>query len=131
MTKMIKLTSLLLLVALCVGVLASCGVNSYEKRLDKAGYTVEVVNKDDLKAMNEKLDALEEDDDIEYKLKAFLSAIDLEDGKYVEVAKFGSKKQAKAFAEKRIEGLGMYEKVEVKGKFVVYGTEDGVKDAMK
>ena len=116
MNKFTKLTSLLLLVALCVCVLASCGgVGSAEKKLEKAGYTIVAVEDEYIEKANEARD--------DYKIKAAITAYDADDGEYVSVIKLASKKQAKAYAEK-IAGA------EVKGKAVIYGTEAGVKVAL-
>ena len=127
MTKIMKLTSVLLLVVLCVGVLASCGgVGSYEKKLEKAGYEVEVVEKEDIDEANEAFKEAEED----YKIKAGLTAAN-EDGEMVSITVFASKKQAESYAD-AMKGLASISgvKIEVDGKAVLVGTEDGIKAAL-
>ena len=117
MNRMIKLTSLLLLVVLCVGVLASCGISSYEKRLEKAGYTVIAAEKDELKEYDEA--------DTDYGYKKMSAATKGAD--YVYVVKLQNKKQAKLYAEE----CATVEKwtTETKGSVVVFGSEAAVKAA--
>ena len=117
MNKITRLTSLVLLVVLCVSVLASCGgVGSAEKKLEKAGYTVVAVEDEYIEKANDARD--------DYKIKAAITAYDAESSEYVSVIKLASKKQAKAYAEEIGSGA------EVKGKTVIYGTEAAVKVAL-
>ena len=117
MNRIARLTSLVLLVALCVLMLAACGVNSYSKKLEKAGYEVTALNKDEIKEYNET--------DSDYTYKGMLGAIKA-DGNVVYVVKMKSKSEAKSIAKE----LGYKATVEVKGKIVIAGTEDGVKAAI-
>lgn len=119
MNRIARFTALVLLVALCVLALASCGVSSYEKRLDKAGYEVTVLDKDELKEYNEA--------DEDYDYKGILGATG-KDGNVVYVMKMKSKSQAKSIAAEFGTVNGMT--TETKGKVVFFGTEDGVKAAM-
>lgn len=117
MNKIIKLTSLLLLVVMCIGVLASCGISSYENRLEKAGYEVTTYEKEYIEKQNDERD--------DRKIKAGLIAGNSKDGEYVEVIKFASAKQAKAY----IDEFDL-DDAERKGAVVIYGTEAGVKAAL-
>lgn len=118
MNRIARLVSLVLLVALCVCVLASCGVGSYEKRLDKAGYEVTALDKDELKEYNEA--------DTDYDYKGVLGAIKGTDAVYV--MKLKNSKQAKDIAAEMSTVPNMT--VEIKGKVVFFGTEAAVKAAM-
>ena len=116
MNKFTRITSLLLLVALCVSVLASCGgVGSSEKKLEKAGYTVVAVEDKYVEAANE--------DHGDYKIMAIIKAYNSESGDYVTVVKFESKKQAEYYGNKIVGA-------EIDGKTVVYGSEAAVKVAL-
>ena len=119
MKRVLSIISLTLVLVLCLFMFASCGVKSYAKRLEKAGYEVKMVEKDEIKEANEKADG--------YKFKAGLSASKGDD--YVSITKFGSKKQA----EKYVESLGAaasFIKYEIKGSCLIVGTEQGIKDAL-
>lgn len=119
MTKTLRLTSLLLLVVLCVGMLASCGISSYQKRLEDAGYTVEVISDEDIAEANENSD--------EYEIKASLTAY--KGLNSVTVTKFANADQAEKFADDAdlVDLLG---DIEVEGSVVIMGTEDAVKAAL-
>ena len=99
--------------------LGSCGVKSYAKRLEKAGYTVENATKNEINETNKAAGG-------EYKIKAALEATNGKD--YVWIMKFATKKQAKDQAAV-MEAYGGFV-VEVKGKALIYGTSQGVKDAL-
>lgn len=122
MKRVLSLVSLLLVLVMCVFMFASCGMNSYEKRLEKAGYEVEVADKDELEEINEEAE--------DYKIKGMLVAT--KGLNTVTITKFGSSKQAKEQAEDAqdyadsIPGFT----VEIKGKYVIAGTEDAVKAAL-
>ena len=115
MTKMIKLASLLLVVVLCVGILAACGgMGSYEKKLEKAGYEVEVAEEDDLKEFGEDI--------------AIKSAIGGTKGTdMVAIYECASKDDATKLAD-AMKALASFGGVEViqDGKIVIMGTEAGV-----
>lgn len=124
--KMTKIASLLLVVVLCVGMLAACGgVSSYEKKLEKAGYTIEVAEKDELKEASEELAAM----NIEGELKAAIEAQKGTD--MVMVYEFSKADAAESFASTMgaLAGLGGM-KVEQDGKIVIMGTAAGVDAAM-
>lgn len=120
MTKALRITSLLLVMLMCIAMLASCGIGSYEKKLEKAGYEVEVADKDEIAEMNE-----EEDD---YKVKAMLVAT--KGLNSVTVIKLASQKQAKELVEELDGSLLDILTIERKGAVVFYGTEDAVEAAM-
>ncbi|MBQ3589412.1 MAG: hypothetical protein II980_03075, partial [Clostridia bacterium] len=113
MTKALRITSLLLVMLMCIAMLASCGIGSYEKKLEKAGYDVEVADKDEIEKMNE------EDD--EYKVKAVLTA-QKNIVNTVMVIKFASSKQAKAYAEELEKIDTSLTNTVVKGSVVITGT---------
>lgn len=121
MNKMIKLTALLLLVVVCIGVLASCGAISYQKRLEDAGYQVVKTAKEEIKEINK-------DEKNPYKYKAFVYGETLDDN--VTVVKLASAKQAKQLGSEFKGSPDKFPFVEIKGKFVIFGTEAGVKAAM-
>ena len=124
MTKALRITSLLLVMLMCIAMLASCGIGSYEKKLEKAGYDVEVADKDEIEKMNE------EDDD--YKVKAKLVAT--KGLNSVTVIKLASTKQAKDLVEELKDNGGTafgILTIERKGAVVFYGTEDAVEAAME
>jgi hypothetical protein len=120
MTKALRITSLLLVMLMCIAMLASCGIGSYEKRPEKAGYEVEVADKDDIAEMNE-----EEDD---YKVKAMLVAT--KGLNSVTIVKLASQKQAKELVEELDDSVFDVLTIERKGAVVFYGTEDAVEAAM-
>ena len=117
MKRVLSIISLTLVLVLCLFMFASCGVKSYAKRLEKAGYEVEIATKDEVKEANEAFDG-------EYKVKAGLSA--QKDTDYVSITKFASKKQAKAYAEAMKLPESAYE---IKGACLIAGTAQGIKDA--
>lgn len=121
MTKALRITSLLLVMLMCIAMLASCGIGSYEKKLEKAGYDVEVADKDEIEKMNE------EDD--EYKVKAMLTA-QKNIVNTVMVIKFASSKQAKAYAEELEKIDTSLTNTVVKGSVVITGTNDAVDVAL-
>lgn len=120
MNRIARLTALVLLVALCVFALASCGVSSYEKKLDKAGYEVTALDKDELKEYNE--------EDKDYDYKGILFATNGTDAVYV--MKLKNKTQAADVAKEQEGAMIKGMVTEVKGKVVFFGTEGGVKAAM-
>ena len=120
MKRVLSIISLTLVLVLCLFMFASCGVKSYAKRLEKAGYKVEIATKDEVKEANE---AFEEFDG-KYKVKAGLTA--QKDGDFVSITKFASKKQAKNYVEALKLADGSYE---IKGACLIIGTAQGIKDA--
>lgn len=119
MKRLLTIISLTLVLVLCLFMFASCGVKSYAKRLEKAGYTVENATKNEINETNKAAGG-------EYKIKAALEATNGKD--YVWIMKFATKKQAKDQAAV-MEAYGGFV-VEVKGKALIYGTSQGVKDAL-
>lgn len=123
MKKTLRIVSLALVSIMLVFVLASCGMGTYEKRLEKAGYDVDVADEADLEELNELYVKLEQD----YEAKAYLTAKKTELNSLtfesVTIIKFASKKQATAYAE---ETDGAVQK----GKIVIFGTEDAVDVAL-
>ncbi len=122
MKKTLRIVSLLMVVAMCAIALASCGIDSYKKNLEEAGYTVTVTSDEELKKLNEKAE--------DYEVKAVLVAN--KDIIYnVTITQYASKKQAEAQAEvaknlNKIPGVT----VKVDGKFVIAGSDSAVKAAM-
>ena len=120
--KMTKIVSLLLVVVLCVAMLAACGgMDSYAKKLEKAGYTVEVAEEDDLADSNEYLALM----GIEGELTGGLEAE--KDSEGVFIYEFDKAATAEAFVEimgGEYEDYGM--KIEQDGKIVIMGTEAAV-----
>ncbi len=122
MTKVLRITSILLVMLMCIAMLASCGVGSYEKKLEKAGYDVEVADKEDIEKMNK-------DEDGDYKVKAMLTAKKNIVNNVV-VIKFASSKQAKSYAEELEKLDTSLTNTVVKGSVVITGTNDAVDAAL-
>lgn len=131
MTKILKLTSILLLVVLCLGALASCemilGLTLYEKRLEEEGYEIEVYDE-------EKLAEMQSDD---YEIKNMLVATKSEgllglDVDMVSVIQFANADQAEKYADESLSAgiADLVMSVKVKGSVVIIGTEDAVEDAI-
>lgn len=119
MTKTLRLVSLLLLVVVCVGVLASCGIDSYQKRLEDAGYTCKVVTSDEIKEKNEESE--------DYTVKASFYAY--KGFNSVTVTQFANAEQAEKYADDK-DIVDVFGEVEVKGNVVIMGTEDAVDVAL-
>ena len=117
--KVISIIAIIALVAILGVCLVACNADTYAKRLEKAGYKVEVVD-------------LSEEDKEEGVLWAVSAAkgTSLTDIQMVAIAKYASVDEAKKAvedAEKANSIVGMT--IERKGTIVIIGTEQGVKDA--
>ena len=117
--KKFRLLSLLLIVVLCVGMLTACGMNSYQKKLEDAGYTVEVVSQEELEETN----AMYEQMGIDITIKGGLSAVkDLTS--YVSIIQLGSKSEAEDLAAS-FKLIGMDYVID--GSYLITGDEEGLK----
>ncbi len=124
MKKIAKILSVAMLVVMTALVMTACVPGSAEKakkKLEKAGYTVEVV------------DLVEESTDIEGGLYQVAAFVEVEDDYNfaISVIYFDTKDNAEAWYNEYKEAIGDDEEgitVHIKGKVVYWGTEQGVKD---
>ncbi|MBR2956453.1 MAG: hypothetical protein IKC54_04605 [Clostridia bacterium] len=116
--KVISIIAIVCIVAILGICLVACNADSYAKKLEKAGYMVEKFTGDD---------AAEEADAEGVKwVVVGIKLNNLLDSDMVMVVGFDNADDAKAFAE-AMDGEGDH--VELSGKVVIVGTEQGVKDA--
>ena len=126
MKKVLKISSLVLVVIMCATMLVACGFGAkkYEKNLQDAGYSITYVSDADIEELNEKAND-------EYVIKAQYTA---KNGlNSVTVTQFANSKQAEAQKDALLEGgasLFGALSVEVDGSCVLYGTEDAVNAAL-
>lgn len=118
--KVLAIISIIALVAILGVCLVACNADSYEKRLDKAGYNPVVLQGDDAK------EEVKTDAAIEWVVSGAKSAKD-----YVMVIKFKNTDDAKDFEKNAVTGsaIGFTLVCERSGKIVLYGSESGVKAA--
>jgi hypothetical protein len=117
--KVISIVAIIALVAILSVCLIACNADTYAKRLEKAGYKVEVVD----------LSEEDQEDGIVWAVSA-TKGTSLTDIQIVAITKFASVEDAEkavAEAEKANSIVGMT--IERKGSIVIIGTEQGVKDA--
>ncbi len=115
--KVISIIAIIALVAILATCLVACNAESYQKKLEKAGYTVTVVEADED----------DKEEGIEWTVQAMKGI-----SEYVAVTKFASADDAKAAVEKAEAAgtlLGAEVIVKRTGSIVIAGTEQGVKDA--
>ncbi|MEG2450543.1 MAG: hypothetical protein RSB09_02290 [Clostridia bacterium] len=116
--KIISIIAIIALVAVLGVCLVACNADSYEKKLTKAGYDVTVSTAEDIKEFDK------EDGEVAWVVTGFKGL----DG--VTVIKFKKTDDAKKYATKMgvLAGLGKQE-VYRTGSIVMFGTEQGIKDA--
>ena len=121
-----KILSLALVAVLLLACLTACGsIESYAGKLEKAGYKVEVVSKEDIKDHAEEM-GLNVDDGVVVSMLYAAKADGLIPSMVV-VMECESSDAAKHIAETADGGLGLLGMaVEVKGKFVIAGTKSAV-----
>ena len=120
--KKFRLLSLLLIVVLCVGMLTACGMNSYQKKLENAGYTVEVASQEEIDQANSMFEALNSD----LKIKGGLSAV--KGTSYVSITELGSKSQAEDYVSLMgVAGMVEGEDYIIDGACIIMGDEEGLK----
>ena len=115
----------LLVVFVLVFALASCAsLESYEKKLDKAGYEVEVLTEDEIADFADEFGL----DPEEFGVKGILNAEHEEDEEYIVIIECDSKDNAEKLAEDldAVLALAGADAV-VDGKFVLAGTEEAIK----
>ena len=124
--KLVSIIAIVALVAVLALVLTACNAESIEKKLDKAGYSVQVlVNKDDnVEGVEWALSAEKGELSIGGGINANIDVVYVTKYASLDDAK-KSAEDAKALAEKLDNGV-----VKRVGKIVYCGTEQGVKDAM-
>ncbi len=111
--KIIALVALVALVAILAVCLVACNQKDYEKRLKDAGYRVEGLSAND--------DLGVEDAEVEWGI----AATKLKSADFVTVVKFKNTDDAKDCES----AMGKLFEVKRSGKIVIFGTEQGVKDA--
>lgn len=123
--KIIALVAIVALIAIVAVCLTACNADSIEKKLDKAGYTVQVYDSEEDKEKG-----------IEWVVSGSKGDISIGGGvnvdyDFVTVTKFAKTEDAKKAVEEAEES-GVDEGMTIKriGKIVYAGTEQGVKDAM-
>ena len=125
MTKIVRITSFLLVMLMCIAMFASCSnTKKYENALKEAGYTITTTSNDDVEDLNDEAKG-------EYKVKAQIIAN--KGLQYVTVTQFATSKQAEKQANELIENGGdLFGALSIKavGKCVLYGTPDAVKVAL-
>ena len=119
--KILAIVAIIALVAILGVCLVACNADSYAKKLEKAGYTVQ------------KLEAEKDEDGhaIEWTVNASKKGeglLGVVDGDTVSVTKFKSEDDAKE-AEELAKAFWGEKGVYRSGKIVISGTEQGVKDA--
>ena len=123
--KVMAVVAVVALVAILGICLVACNAESYEKKLEKAGYKVTSYTGDDAK------DEAKSDADIEWFVVGVKGSISLSgiEGDIVSVAKFKNTDDAKDYESNSIKGLGE-DCVYRVGKIVIVGTsKQAVKDA--
>lgn len=115
--KVISIIAIVSIIAILGVVLVACNADSYQKKLEKAGYEVFKLGDDEAE---EEVDA-----DVEWFITASKGT------EFVEIIKFKNTDDAKKAESNAVTGSGFGVKVvcERSGKIVFYGTEQGVKDA--
>ncbi|MBQ9107820.1 MAG: hypothetical protein IJY49_03260 [Clostridia bacterium] len=116
--KVISIVAIIALVAILGVCLVACNADSYAKKLEKAGYVVQTFTGDEA---NDEAEA----EGVKWMVVG-LKMNNLIDADSVMVVAFDNADDAKAFAD-AMNGEG--ENVELSGKIVIVGTEQGVKDA--
>ena len=116
--KVISIVAIIALVAILGVCLVACNADSYAKKLEKAGYVVQTFTGDEA---NDEAEA----EGVKWMVVG-LKMNNLVDADSVMVVAFDNADDAKAFAE-AMRGEGDH--VELSGKVVIVGTEQGVKDA--
>ena len=116
--KIVALVAIVMLVAILSVCLVACNQKDYEKRLKDEKYTVVSLSAEDLGVDKE-------DASIEWAVKGTKGSI-TSGIQTVTVIKFAKTDDAKEFADNLSEKLYTIKR---SGKIVIYGTEQGVKDA--
>lgn len=115
--KVLSVIAVIALVVILGVCLVACNSSDYKKKLEKAGYTVVVLEGD---SANEKA---ESDSTIDW----VVSAVKMSG--YVNVIKFANTDDAKAYENNAVTGGTLKLTCVRTGKIVIYGTEQAVKDA--
>ena len=116
--KIISIVAIIALVAILGVCLVACNADTYAKRLEKAGYKVEVI---ELSDENKEAGIL-------WAISA-AKATSLTDVQMVAVTKFASVDDAKKAVEDAEANNILNARIERQGTIVIIGTEQGVKDA--
>ena len=120
--KVISIVSIIALVAVLGVCLIACNESTYESKLEKAGYEVEVASQEDLEEMATEYSSLGVDMNIKWAVGA------TKGDEFVTVIAFETKEQAEAFAN-MVNLTASDEKAETKGNIMFWGTAQGIKDA--
>lgn len=114
--KVISIIAIVAIIAILGVVLVACNADSYQKKLEKAGYEVIAIEADE-----------DEEADVEWAVKG-TKVEGLLDVDTVTVVKYANTDDAKEAEELAIEIYGE-DGVYRTGKILIFGTEQGVKDA--
>ena len=125
MKKIVGIVSILILVVILSCCFVACNdAETYQKRLEKAGYEVEIANRDDIEEILQGMP-------IDVSLEWVIEANNGDDN--VSIMCFADKEQAEAFNTilRMMSGVlieeGYY--IELEGSILLVGTEQGIKDA--
>lgn len=119
--KVISIVAIIALVAILGVCLVACNADSFAKKLERKGYTVESMSGEDL-------DAYEEEFGVDFDIKWGVGGQKGTD--MVAIYAFANADDAESFKALLSLGAGYFGyEAEVKGKLVYFGTEQGIKDA--
>ena len=122
--RIISIVAIVALVAILGVCLIACNEETYAKRLEKAGYTVEVATHEDLEVLATNFKDL----GVEIEIKWAVGGTKGSDN--VTVIAFATEEQATAYANMiNLTSQISKMKAETKGKILIAGTEQGIKDA--
>jgi hypothetical protein len=122
--KVISIVAIIALVAILSVCLIACNADTYAKRLEKAGYTVEVATQEDMEVLATNFKDL----GVQLEIKWAVGGTKGSDN--VTVIAFATEEQATAYANMiNLTSQISKMKAETKGKILIAGSEQGIKDA--
>jgi hypothetical protein len=116
MKRFLKIIAILLVTLMGATMLASCGMGTYERRLEKAGYTV-------VKYEGEKLESQQQSFEKKgYEIKSYMVATKTDTSNFsvITIIKFSSKAEAKEYISAQLVNTSPVRK----GATVLLGSED-------
>jgi len=113
-----RIIPILLVSILCLIMLPACGMNTYARRLEKAGYEVEKWNEERITEYFTELD-------LSYDIKSVISA-EKDGGNAVSVFNFSVESQAKSFEQILTNVSYPPFKLARKGNYVIFGVDTSV-----
>lgn len=116
MKKTIKITSIVLVILMCAITLASCGINTYVRRLEKAGYNVVEYEDEKLESEQSKFKSKG------YEIKEYLIATknSISSFEIVTIIKFNTTKEAQRYIDEEMTGTEAVRQ----GATVLFGSEE-------